>query len=50
MGAESFVQQTPSTEYWDDKVSDGKMQSLSKYLNNVSLTARIPPQIIHIRY
>ncbi|KAK8081342.1 hypothetical protein PG996_000123 [Apiospora saccharicola] len=36
VGAESFVQQTPSTEYWDDKVSDDKMQSLSEYLNDVS--------------
>ncbi|KAK8032078.1 FAD dependent oxidoreductase [Apiospora arundinis] len=34
VGAESFVQQTPSTEYWDDKVSDDKMQSLSHYLQD----------------
>ncbi|KAK8139387.1 FAD dependent oxidoreductase [Apiospora sp. TS-2023a] len=37
VGAESFVQQTPSTEYWDDKVSDDKMQSLSKYLNDFQI-------------
>jgi len=36
VGAESFVQQTPSTEYWDDKVSDDKMKSLSDYLHDVS--------------
>ncbi|KAK8048209.1 hypothetical protein PG994_009939 [Apiospora phragmitis] len=35
VGPESFVQQTPSTEYWEDKVSDDKMQSLSDYLQDL---------------
>ena len=40
--AESFVESTPSTEYWDDVVPHDKIRHMSEYLKDVSSPHCLP--------
>jgi hypothetical protein len=35
-GTRAFVQETPSTEYWDEMPSQKKLNSMADYLKDVS--------------